>query len=245
MKFNYHVLVVFALLCVSACNQNPSGNKNTGANAGSSGQHEKAESDVAKVLFKEGKIDLKITTPGTPLGELLQQVDPTKGNVPGQIKTLAAKLSAKDREILEAQNKKSGTMNLAILMLPLKSVIYIKGDEATAKFDALTFHGENNVNETDKAGMIYMKSQNNSKAMTISYTGESFKEMAQNELKAADYDVKKTNETSIVAGYKCTKYIYTLKKPISANAGGLTKPSIYQLEVWTSTEMPKSSTRFI
>ncbi|RZM20230.1 MAG: hypothetical protein EOO88_36795 [Pedobacter sp.] len=147
-----------------------------------------------------------------------------------------------ERAELEAQSQKAGMMNLAILMLPLKSVMYIKGDQATAKFDALTFHGENTVNDAKKEGMMYVKSQNSTKALTISYTGDSFNEMAQNELKASDYDIKETGETSTVAGYNCSKSLYTIKKPAAASSVPRAIPatSIYQLEVWTSKEMPKS-----
>ncbi len=224
-----------------ACNQSPAGKKNQMAEKENPAAQ--AQSSVAlKAPFTEGKIDLKITTPGSALGALFQQVDPAKGNISAQMKKLSEKLSAKDRAELEAQSKKAGMMNLAILMLPLKSVIYIKGDQATAKFDAMTFHGENTVNDAKREGMIYVKSQNSAKAMTVSYTGDSFTEMAQNELKAEDYNITKTDETSNVAGYECSKNIYTLKKPVptSSTAAGIPSASIYQLEVWTSKEMPKS-----
>ncbi|WP_316813533.1 hypothetical protein [Pedobacter heparinus] len=244
MKFKETLLAAsILLLSQTACNQNHSGRNNPLAEKENVARKAQAdETEAAKVPFTEGKIDLKITTPGSALGELLQQVDPTKGNVSAQIKKLSEKLSVKDRAELEAQNKKAGMMNLAILMLPLKSVIYIKGDQATAKFDALTFHGENTVNDAKKEGMMYVKSQNSSKAMTIAYTGDSFKEMAQNELKTADYNIKETGETSTVAGYNCSKCIYTLKKPAPANntPGVIPAASVYKLEVWTSTEMPKS-----
>ncbi|MEQ7802011.1 hypothetical protein ABDJ41_19605 [Pedobacter sp. ASV1-7] len=244
MKINYFPLV--ALMTIPsfiACNQNPSGTKsNTDAKENLISQIRSSESAEVKTLFKEGKIDIQITTPGTALGELLQQIDPTKGNVAGQMKVLAEKLSPKEREVLEAQNKKVGIMNLAILMIPLKSEIYLKGAEATAKFDAMTFHGENNVNEAKKEGTMYIKSQNSNKDMTIRYTGDSFHEMAKNELKNEDYYIEKTNETSIVAGYNCTKSVYTLKESVPTNnkPGGIPASSVYRLEVWTSTEMPKS-----
>jgi hypothetical protein len=233
----------FMLLSLSACNQNPSRRNNPLAEKQDVASQElSSETEASKVPFTEGKIDLKITTPGAAFGDLLQQVDPSKGNVSAQMKKLSEKLSAKERAELEAQSQKAGMMNLAILMLPLKSVIYIKGDQATAKFDALTFHGENTVNYAKREGMMYVKSQNSSKAMTISYTGDSFNEMAQNELKAADYNIKETGETSIVAGYTCRKSLYTLKKPVPASnsSGAIPTASIYQLEVWTSKEMPKS-----
>lgn len=244
MKIHYHRIgASLAILSLIACNQNPSGNNNPlAAKENDARQTQSSKSKVEKTPFTEGKIDLQITTPGTALGELLQQVDPTKGNVSRQIKKLTEKLSAKERAILEVQSKKAGMMNLAILMLPLKSVIYIKGAETTAKFDALNFHGENIVNDSKKEGIMYLKSQNSSKAMTISYTGNSFTEMAQNELKAADYNIKKTDETSTIAGYECNKSVYTLKKPAptTVTPGAIPPISIYLLEVWTSTEMPKS-----
>lgn len=244
MKFKAPLLSAsILLLSMTACNQNPSGRNNPLAEKQRvASQTADSDNEATKVSFREGRIDLNITTPGSGLGALLQQVDPGKGNVSAQIKKLAEKLSAKERAELEAQNQKAGMMNLAILMLPLKSVMYIKGDQATAKFDALTFHGENTVNDAKKEGMMYVKSQNSSKAMTISYTGDSFKEMAQNELKAADYNIKETGETSIVAGYTCSKSLYTLKKPapVSNTPGAIPATSIYQLEVWTSKEMPKS-----
>lgn len=244
MKFKENLVAAsILLLSLTACNQNPSGSNNPLAEKENVARKAKAEKpEDQKAPFTEGKIELKITTPGSALGELLQQVDPSKGDVSTQIKKLAEKLSAKDRDELEDRNKKAGMMNLAILMLPLKSVIYINGDQATAKFDALTFHGENTVNDAKKEGMMYVKSQNSSKAMTISYTGDSFNEMAQNELKAADYNIKEIGETSTVAGYECSKSVYTLKKPVQAstNPGTIAAPSVYQLEVWTSTEMPKS-----
>jgi hypothetical protein len=244
MKIKETIFVAaIALLSFNSCNQNPSGRNNPLAEKQRVARHTASpENETKKVPFSEGRIALKITTPGSAFGELLQQVDPSKGNVSAQMKKLAEKLSAKERAELQAQSQKAGMINLAILMLPLKSVIYIKGGQATAKFDALTFHGENTVNDAKKEGMMYVKSQNSSKAMTIRYTGDSFKEMAQNELRAEDYTIRKTSETSIVAGYACSKSIYTLKKagPVNKAPGAIPSASIYQLEVWTSTEMPKS-----
>ncbi len=245
MKAIYNImLTALMLMSMTSCSQSPSGVKSQNDPNQTEAPSKSGSKNNLTEVFKEGKIDLRITTPGTALGKLLQQVDPAKGNVSEQMKALTAKLSAKERLLLDEQSKKAGMMNLAILMLPLKSVIYIKGDDATAKFDALTFHGENTVNEAKKEGMMYVKSQNSGQAMTISYTGESFKEMTTNELKVSEYDIVNTGETKLVAGYTCTKSVYTLKK---ANAEPKVSPSgmphsgsIYQLEVWTSKQMPKA-----
>lgn len=244
MKIISKFLFIGLSISIIACNQNSSGGKSTTAeNKEAQAQLKNSDENPAAAPFEEGKISIQITTPGSAFGELMQQVDPAKGDFRNQMKALATKLSAKDRTILEAQNKKAGMTNLAILMLPLRSVMYIKGTEATAKFDALTYHGENNVDESKKAGMLYMKSQNSDKAMTISYTGDSFKDMASNQLKASDYDIVKTSEQSTVAGYSCSKSIYTLKNAMAPKRSETGLPgngSIYRLEVWTSKQMPKS-----
>lgn len=129
MKIMENLLVAsILLLSLTACNQNPSGGNNPLTEKENVARKTVTdEPEEQKAPFTEGKIELKITTPGSALGELLQQVDPAKGNISAQIKKLAEKLSAKDRAELDARNKKAGMMNLAILMLPLKSVIYIKG----------------------------------------------------------------------------------------------------------------------
>ena len=233
------LILSFALGALMACNQSPSTTK---------GGDVKSISAVAetKSEFKEGVIGIKITTPGSGIGELLQQIDPAKGNTSEQMRKLMEKLSVKDKMKIDAQSKKNGMLNLAILMLPIKSTLYVKGAEATAKFDAVTYHGENRVNEAKKEGMMYVKSQNSAKEMTVSYTGDSFKEMNTNELRMEDYDIVKTDETENVAGYSCTKAVYTLKasaKPKQSEAevsAGVPSGTVYKIDVWTSKEMPKS-----
>lgn len=244
MKFNPFLLAaVLSLTALSACNQNSSSSESGTSDGKVPVENVQATASASQTApFSQGSIDVRITTPGSALGGLLQQVDPTKGNIAAQLKKLAAKLSAKERAQLESQGQKAGIMNLAVIMLPMKSVIFIKGKQATAKFDALTFHGENTVNDAKRQGMIYVKSQNSAKSMTVSYTGDSFDEMAQNPLKATDYSITKTRETSIIAGYLCHKNIYTLKKtqPSNPGPGSFPNATIYQLEVWSSREMPKS-----
>lgn len=239
------IALSLALFSFAACQQNANKEQNGSAQNGSSTTSNVVAKDVKTVTdFKEGVINVKITTPGSAIGELLQKVDPAKGNISAQMKALTEKLSAKDRLLLETQSKKNGMLNLAILMLPLQSTLYLKGNEATAKFDAVTFHGENYVDDGKKTGLMYVKSQNSANEMTIRYTGDSFKEMNTNQLDAADYDIVKTNETAEVAGYPCTKMVYTLKNAAKAQKTKTGMPGasgkVYKIDVWTSAQMPKS-----
>ena len=192
--------------------------------------------------FKEGEIQVSITTPGSKLGEMFQKINPSKGKIQEQIRKIAATLSPADQAKLESENQKNGMMNLAIVMLPLRSVIYVKDDQATAKFDALTYHGENYINDKKKEGLMYLKSQNSAKEATLSYTGENLKKMASTDVTSDAYNIATTKDTELIDGYLCTKSIYTLKndsKPAAQSTGmpGATG-KIYRLEVWASKQMP-------
>lgn len=236
-----NLIAALLLISIVSCNQSPSRKKNS---------KEKNVSEAAtgvkeiKTQFKEGAIVTKITTPGSALGELFQQIDPSKGNTSKQMKELSEKLSAKDKALLEEQSKKNGMLNLAVLMLPVRSILYIKGNEATAKFDAITFHGENHVDYDKKTGIMYSKSQNSANDITVRYTGDSFKQMNPHELNIKDYDVVRTTETENVAGYLCTKSVYTLKNAakVQKSEVGVAGASgtVYKIDVWTSAEMPQS-----
>ncbi|MEO5910166.1 MAG: hypothetical protein ABIP95_04715 [Pelobium sp.] len=229
------------LLSIFACNQNPSNGNSQTKNNGNPSEIQD-EKNTVKTNFEEGVIDVKISTPGSKMGELIQKVDPSKGDISGQMKKLAADLPAKDKAEMEAQSKKAGLFNLAIMMLPVHSTIYIKGDEATAKFEAITYHGENTLNNAKKEGMIFMKSQNSDKALTIKYDGDSFKDMAGTQLDANNYDIVQTDEISNVAGYPCKKAVYTLKNAATAKKSelGLPTGNVYKIEVFTSSQMPKA-----
>lgn len=236
------MLLIWGLFIITACNQDSSNEKNKDKTTvlASTILPTSGKTSTNKLL-DEGKIKIQITTPNNVLGKLLQEVDPSKGNIQNQMKTLGEELTAKERAQLEEQTKKMGLMNLAILMLPPKGAIYLKEGAATAKFDGLTYHGENTVNESKQTGMIYLKSQSSEKAVTVSYTGSSFKEMNTNELKVTDYEIVNTGEESVVAGYLCTKSIYTLKNETALHKSSYGMPlnGAYKLEVWTSKQMPK------
>ncbi|WEK37037.1 MAG: hypothetical protein P0Y53_05940 [Candidatus Pseudobacter hemicellulosilyticus] len=194
--------------------------------------------------FREGAIKVDITTPGSLIGGLLQQVDPTKGNTQQQLMELSAGLSEADRKRFQKEAEETGILLLAIVNLPLKSMIYCKGENSTAKFDALNYHGENTVDMTKKEGKMYMKASAGTEQVNILYTGENLYRMSATVLNNEDYTITRTAETITVAGYPCTKAVYTLK---GAPAGGPDRASMvgvdpkpYQVEVWTSTLMPGS-----
>ena len=238
-KFN-QLLASLLLISIVACTQSPSDKKNNTKNVSEAA----ADVKLAKTKFTEGVISISITTPGSTLGELFQQINPAKGNISEQMRQISEKLSAKDKALIEAQTKKNGVLNMAFLMLPVKSVLYVKGNEATAKFDALTYHGENHVDNDKRTGMIYAKSQNSKNDITVNFAGDSFKKLNSNELDIKNYNVVRTAETDKVAGYLCTKSVYTLKKPSivpkSEVALSGTSGTVYKIDVWTSAEMPQS-----
>ena len=239
-KINY-LLAALLLTTIVACTQSPS--DKTKANLKNISEVA-ADGKETKTRFTEGVISISITTPGSTLGELFQQIDPAKGIISEQMKQMSEKLSAKDKAVIEAQTKKNGVLNMAFLMLPIKSVLYVKGNEATAKFDALTYHGENHVDNDKKTGMIYAKSQNSANDITVRFSGDSFTKLNSNELDIKNYSVVRTAETDKVSGYLCTKSVYTLKKPVTVPKSEValsgTSGTVYKIDVWTSAEMPQS-----
>ena len=238
MKKTFSTLVaICGLSLIFACKPNSGGKQTDKANNVSVSIEPPAKTD-----FKEGEIQVSITTPGSKLGELFGKVDPAKGNIKAQMEKIAKSLSPAEQAELQAESEKNGMMNLAVLMLPIRSVIYVKGDAATAKFDAVTYHGENYINQQKKEGLMYVKSQNSSKEATIRYSGDMLKKMASTDIDSKAYNITPTKETEIIDGYLCTKNIYTLKNPAkkSESINGIpgTSGKVYKLEVWSSKQIP-------
>ena len=238
MKNTFSILFAFSIVSLLfSCQPKQTKDKasDTAVDSGSSVTAEKSD-------FKEGEIQVSITTPGSKLGEMFQKVDPSKGKIQEQMKKIAQQLSPAERAEMEAEGQKNGMLNLAVVMLPLRSVIYVKDDQATAKFDALTYHGENYVNDRKKEGLMYLKSQNSAKEATISYTGDNLKKMASTDVSSTAYNITTSKETELIDGYLCTKSMYTRKdepkKAESINAVPGTSGKIYKLEVWASKQMP-------
>ncbi|MFD2034988.1 hypothetical protein ACFSKL_09310 [Belliella marina] len=202
--------------------------------------------DPVQDQFTEGKIDIDISMEGSPalslLIEIYRQIDPSR-DMDEQMEEIIAGFTEEElAALMEFEDSfdengdglgQLGYM-MSIMFMPLiDNVVYVKGDEALAKFEALTYRGENKINKKTLLGQYYMQSRwNEANQLSFTYTEEDFsKDFAQTSIDGGLYNIQRTQETELVAGYLCRKHVYTGKSVETAP---------YKLEVWTSEQMPAS-----
>lgn len=185
-------------------------------------------------IFNEGVIDVEIDFPGNQLSDLLKKIDPTKGNIEQQLKSLTETLSFGEQQKINNVTKNNPFVAMQVILAPLHSTIYVKKSIATAKCDGLNYHLENTVNASLNTGTAYVASRADpSNTVTINYDKDFFgKSQLQVRIDPESYARHETKETKFIAGYKCKKSIYTSKTN--------SPMSVAKLEVWTSEQMPKS-----
>lgn len=231
---NIVFLLILNVIIVS-CKQKPEGTTaNITAQASAPNTGNLNEKTVEN--FTEGTIDIDIYFPGNKLSDLLKQVDLSKGSIEQQMGSLMESLNQEEKARVNKSMKGNPIIALQIMMAPLlKNTVYVKEGIVTAKCDGLTYHLENTLNVKSSTGTVYMASQTNrANAITLNYDEEFFGESQfQTKIDSETYNRQETDQTKLIAGYKCKKSIYTLKKNTSPM-------SIAKLEVWTSDQMPKS-----
>ncbi|KAB7530215.1 hypothetical protein F8C76_01520 [Flagellimonas olearia] len=185
--------------------------------------------------FTEGMIDVAIHFPGNRLGEILNQVDPSKGNIQQQMENLMKELSPAEAQSIQKVMKGNPILAMQIMFAPLlKNVIFVRQGQALAKCDGLVYHLENKFDGDTGTGTVFIRSQyDKSKELTFNYNEDYFGEIQfQTRLDMSLYHRKTTSDTDVISGYTCTKSVYTLKEN--------TPMALGKLEVWTSEHMPQS-----
>lgn len=188
----------------------------------------------SKGTFHEGIISVDIHFPKNQLSSLLKKIDPAKGSIEQQLKSLTETLSPEEQYKIKKLTESDPFIAMQVVMAPLNSKIYVKENVVTAISDGLSYHLENTVNASSNTGTVYVASRANpSNTVTINYDEYFFgKSQLQVKIDPESYTRRETNETKLIAGYKCKKSIYTSK----TNA----PMRVAKLEVWTSEQMPKS-----
>ncbi|MGS2763048.1 hypothetical protein [Sinomicrobium sp. M5D2P9] len=226
------VLLVF-FLCVIACKKEPV--QPVQERLLSLKGEETVKAGDLKGFFTEGKIDIQIYFPGNRLSEILNKVDPSKGDIQQQLEKYTKELSAGEAENVQKVMRANPMLAMQIMFAPmLKNEIFVKGDQVTAKCDGLMYHLENTLNASKETGTVFVQSQSDkNRQVTFHYDKDYFGEsQLQTKIDMEMYDRKLTDETGEIAGYTCNKAVYTLKNTSAAGIG--------KLEVWTSGQMPES-----
>ncbi|MFV0539980.1 MAG: hypothetical protein ACK5MZ_01920 [Aestuariibaculum sp.] len=193
------------------------------------------EKPISQKDFKEGKIEIQIYFPDNPIGTLLKKVDPTQDDIELQIATLSKALNNNDKLKIDKINKTNPLFLLQLFYVPLlKNEIFIKNNIALAKCDGLIYHLENLIKE-DGTGTVFMQSQKNKNSqVSFNYSKDYIrKSTIQTIISQEQFIKEQTNETLNIAGYMCKKTIYRPK-------AGTHDTKAKKLEVWTSSQMPKS-----
>ncbi|MBC9795208.1 hypothetical protein [Sinomicrobium weinanense] len=228
MKNGIILLVVF--LCVISCKKGSKQEQLLSMKG-----EETTEIKNIKENFTEGKIDIQIYFRGNRLSEVLNRVDPSQGDIQQQLKKYTKELSAEEAENIQKVMSANPVLAMQIMFLPmLNNEIFVRGNRATAKCDGLMYHLENTLNGSNETGTVFIQSQSDKdNQVTFNYDKDFFGEsQLQARIDLEMYDRKPTGETEEIAGYQCSKAVYTLK---NASPMGIGK-----LEVWTSEQMPES-----
>ncbi|ATL49354.1 hypothetical protein COR50_20440 [Chitinophaga caeni] len=229
------LLVTISCAIIFSCKQ--AKNKESKSSFSDAAQVTEPAEPAAKETFKEGIIDLDIDFPGNELSSLLKKVDPSKGNIQQQMAALVAKLPSEQQLKMKKLTQSNPFVSMQVLLAPLmKNQIFVARKRVTAKCDGLTYHLENTLDASSNTGKIFVESRNNpANSVTFKYDESFWKEnQLQTRFDVESYNRQQTDETATVAGYKCQKVNYTLKK---ADANPM---RIAKIAVWTSGKMPRS-----
>ncbi|WP_046245411.1 hypothetical protein [Hymenobacter terrenus] len=207
------------------------------------GNHPPVRRPLASVpAFTLGVVTTRVSLPGNLYDKAMSQLDPAKGHLQEQVQRIMSGMSAAEQQQAQAQAQQNPGLTMMALMLPRKATIYVRGQEARATTDALTYHLENYFNGAKNTGLCLFKSQSSPKQIVFHYAGAKTKQEWQSlAVTDAEYTVQPTTETGLVAGYPCVKTRYTRKSPAPATArpepGPLNLEAV-ALDVWTSSKMP-------
>lgn len=200
---------------------------------------------VANPPAFEGTLTTKILLAGVDLSVLTDNVDYSKGNVQQQMKEAYAKLSAEDIERLKKLTETNPMMGMVIMMTPPKGTITIKGDVAVARTKGMGYEIAHYHNKAKDDAYIYTASlidANNNATATYKPSAGYAALFAGDKLVTPDqYTIEKLPGTATVAGYNCTRSVYTPKNPGAnkeAAVPGMPAIALQKLIVYSSADIP-------
>lgn len=195
-----------------------------------------AELRLTDEAFTEGILYTEVTMPGNRLSELLNKIDPAKGNIEQQLADEISKLPIEEQEALTKSIEESGMFALVALMTPFHTQLNVRPDEILAQGTALNYYLENYQSTTEDKGFFYLSSYSSENDMLGTYTPSKSESIWQSvTITHEDYNIERLPEEALVAGYSCKKAYYTLKNPTDMEFSG----NPLSLMVYTSENMPK------
>ncbi|RXK86919.1 hypothetical protein [Filimonas effusa] len=193
----------------------------------------------------EGTLTTKVLIGGVDLSVITENIDYSKGDIKQQITDAYKKLSKEDLERLKKLTEANPMMGMAIMMTPPKGTITIKGDVTVARTRGLGYEIAHYHNRGKDDAYIYTGSltdtSNNATATYKPSAGYAALFAGDKLVNADEYIIEKLPGTVSVAGYTCTKSVYTPKNPGAnkqAAVPGMPAMTLQKLVVYSSAALP-------
>lgn len=161
--------------------------------------------------FTEGVVYSRTSFPGHPLNDTLKTLDFESGDFVEQYKVInALKKHQKTITGTQEQDIKDAFFVSGMMVIPAYSKMYFTPSKKLILTNALGYDQETFINSADQSGKIFFADRDKTNQGTIHFKTENFKEIWQKyQIDAAQYNIQKTAETVVIAGYLCKKIIYT------------------------------------
>ncbi len=161
--------------------------------------------------FSEGIIVSRSSFPGHPLNDSLKSLDFESGDFLDQYHVIQA--LKKHQRSIKGENEqeiKDAFFVSGIIVMPAYSKMYFTPSKALIKTDALGYHQEMLFNKADNSGKLVVSDRDKTNQGTVNFHTQDIKEVWQKyQVDAAQYNIQKTTETAVIAGYTCKKIIFT------------------------------------
>lgn len=186
----------------------------------------------------EGVLTTLVTIAGVDISVLSEGIDYTKNNRAEQVAELYKKIPPADLARMQATLQKEPLLGMALMILPPKGTLYVKGNATLAHAKGVGYELYNYHNSDSDQGILYMGSLvMPSEVITANYKPSQDLDslFSKDKLITSDaFAIERTGKTETVAGYPCTISVYTPKSPAQVKNYKLRK-----LIVYTSKDMPK------
>jgi GLPGLI family protein len=194
--------------------------------------------------FNEGVIHSKTSFPGHTSDEAYKKVDFESGDFNDQHNII--KDLKKHQQSLKQTNEqeiKDAFFASAITLLPAYSKMHFTPNNIKVETYALGYRQQTLFNKTEKVGKMVLQDKERNNPVTINFNIEDLLEVWQKyQVNAEQYNIQKTTETIVIAGYTCKKIVYTFN---GTSRGMPVTNYIINLQpvkvtVWYTDELPAS-----
>lgn len=194
--------------------------------------------------FSEGIIYSRTTFPGHVFHDSLKNLGFELNDLL-QKHSIVEKLKKYQQSIQQdnEQSIKDAFFISGLMILPMYSKMYYSPSKIFIHSDAIGYHQKFMMDKNDQSGKFQLTDYGRSNQGTIHFKLAQMPEVWQKyQIDAAQYSMQKTNETQVIAGYKCKKVIYSFNG--TSRGSGVSNYIInllpLKITAWYSDDLPAS-----